>query len=48
MVGSAVNNYFKTKYVYDKYKQIGSLQLVNEATIIFICVPTPYKDGFDI
>lgn len=55
MVGGAVNRYFKSAGVfpdvYDKYNELGSLQEVNQADIIFICVPTPYKkdgNGFDL
>jgi UDPglucose 6-dehydrogenase len=55
MVGGAVNSYFKSKGIepllYDPYKQLGSEEEINQADIIFICVPTPYlKDskGFDL
>ncbi len=55
MVGGAVNRYFKsvgiTPYIYDKYNNLGSPEEVNEADIIFVCVPTPYKkeeSGFDL
>ncbi len=55
MVGGALNYYFeiagiKTR-VYDKYKHLGSVDEVNGADVVFICVPTPYddkKNGFDI
>lgn len=33
-------NGYKT-YCYDKYKNIGSIEEVNQADVIFICVPTP-------
>ena len=52
-VGGAVRNWFqKQKYplfLYDKYKKIGSIEEVNKADIIFICVPTPYhkKSGYN-
>ncbi len=55
MVGGAVNNYFKnnntTPYLYDPFKKLGSIEEINKADIVFICVPTPYlKDGvgFDL
>ena len=52
-VGGAVKKWFeKEKYplfLYDKYKKIGSIQEVNKADVIFICVPTPYnkRRGYD-
>jgi len=53
-VGGAVRNYFEKEgypvFVYDKYKKLGSIEELNEAEWIFICVPTPYKakKGFDL
>lgn len=50
-VGGAIKNWFsknKNKYdlfLYDKYKNIGSLEEVNQADIIFIAVPTPFYEG---
>lgn len=45
-VGGAVRNYFEDQglqlFLYDPGKQLGSLQEVNQAEVIFICVPTPY------
>jgi len=52
-VGGAVKYWFEKKkyplYFYDKYKGIGSIQEVNKAQIVFICVPTPFhkKEGLD-
>ncbi len=55
-VGGAIQNWFlknKNKYdlfLYDKFKNIGSLEEVNQADIIFISVPTPYHKtggGYD-
>jgi len=51
-VGGAVRHWFELKenrgkfdiYFYDKYKNIGSVQEVNKADIIFIAVPTPFYD----
>ncbi|MCL5666526.1 MAG: hypothetical protein M1383_02040 [Patescibacteria group bacterium] len=53
-VGGALMRYFKTRpvslFLYDKYKKIGSVEEVNKADIVFICVPTPFLDGkgFDL
>ena len=56
-VGKAVEHYFKSEkklfldiYRYDIYKKIGSLEEVNRAGIVFVCVPTPYHPvrGFDL
>ena len=52
-VGGAVKKYFESKnikpLVYDKYKQLGSIEEVNKADIVFVCVPTPFlpPKGFD-
>ncbi len=52
-VGGVVKEWFqRNKYqlfLYDKYKNIGSIEEVNKAEIIFICLPTPYlpKKGYD-
>jgi len=56
MVGGAMRLYLEKKeglelFLYDKGRSLGSLQEVNQAELIFICVPTPYlKDGkgFDL
>lgn len=47
-VGRAVASVFSGPIIYDKYKKIGGIEEVNEADIIFLCVPTPYKNGFDV
>jgi glycosyltransferase involved in cell wall biosynthesis len=49
IVGKAVSSVFPEAILYDKYKNIGSIQDINNADIIFICVPTPYtlETGFD-
>ena len=53
MVGGAVKNWFqKQKYplsLYDKYKKIGSIEEVDKADVVFICVSTPYhkRSGYD-
>lgn len=52
MVGGALKRFFDELhvplYVYDKYKKLGSVEEVNKADVVFICVPTPYdrKKGF--
>jgi UDPglucose 6-dehydrogenase len=54
MVGGSVKRYFEkggiTPFLYDKDKGLGSIEEVNKADILFICVPTPYIDGkgFDL
>jgi UDPglucose 6-dehydrogenase len=53
-VGGALWEWFKSRPVelllYDKFKKIGSLEEVNQAEVIFICVPTPFIEGsgFDV
>lgn len=54
MVGGALSRYFekvgKTPFLYDNGKNLGTIEKVNQADVIFICVPTPFtKDkGFDL
>ncbi len=54
MVGGALENYFKKKEVqpllYDKGKGRGSIEEVNRADVVFVCVPTPFdkEKGFDL
>jgi len=59
MVGGALKDYFEKKgkvvgrdlFLYDPFKGFNSLEELNKADVIFICVPTPYlKDGhgFDL
>ena len=54
MVGGALmrslNNKGAEMYFYDKEKKEGSIEEVNQADIIFVCVPTPFdkKKGFDL
>jgi len=54
MVGGALKRYFTKQdfeiYFYDKGKNEGSIAQVNNADIIFICVPTPFNQtsGFDL
>ena len=54
MVGGALQHYFQKQgaepAVFDTGKNLGSLVEINQADIIFICVPTPYnkEKGFDL
>jgi UDPglucose 6-dehydrogenase len=49
VVGDAVRRYFESQgtqvRLYDPYKRLGSVEEVNEADVVFICVPTPYTPG---
>jgi UDPglucose 6-dehydrogenase len=53
VVGDAVRNYFERAgqetRVYDPYRGLGSEVSINEADVVFVCVPTPYlpERGFD-
>jgi len=54
MVGGALKRYFDKAgckvFFYDKGKNSGSIAEVNQADIVFICVPTPFDKGkgFDL
>jgi UDPglucose 6-dehydrogenase len=56
MVGGALQRYFEKirkikPLVYDKGRNLGSMEEVNQAEVIFICVPTPFdkeKNYFDL
>lgn len=54
MVGGALKIYFEKKgvrlFLYDKGKNLGSIEEVNQADIIFICLPTPFdkEKGFNL
>ncbi len=50
MVGGALAKVLSKPILYDKYKKIGSENDIQNADIIFICVPTPYdkEKGFDL
>jgi UDPglucose 6-dehydrogenase len=54
VVGNAIKNFYENinKYklsYFDKYKNIGSIEDVKHSDIIFICLPTPFKDNkYDI
>ena len=48
MVGGSVSKVFPDAILYDPPKGIGSVEELNTADVVFICVPTPYtKDGCD-
>jgi UDPglucose 6-dehydrogenase len=53
VVGGAVRNYFEfagiQPLLFDPYKGLGSLATINQASVVYICVPTPYvaARGFD-
>lgn len=54
MVGGALKSYLERNqikpFLYDKGKGLGSAHEVNQADVVFICVPTPFDEekGFDI
>ena len=48
VVGGAVKAFFKNALVYDKYKESDPIDQVAKSRFIFICVPTPYKQGLDL
>ncbi len=54
MVGGALQRYFKKQevelFLYDKGRNLGSIEEANHADVIFTCVPTPYdkEKGFDL
>lgn len=47
VVGQAVANFFPRAKIYDKFKTLDAMEEVLAQDIIFVCVPTPYRDGFD-
>lgn len=53
VVGDALHDYFQRRdhalRVFDPNRGLGSVQSINEADVVFICVPTPYmpERGFD-
>ena len=47
MVGNALSKVIDSPILYDPPKDIGTEEELNEADIIFICVPTPYNKGCD-
>ncbi|MBU1015361.1 hypothetical protein KKI17_02905 [Patescibacteria group bacterium] len=53
MIGGALQSYFKQKGIiplaFDPPKGIGSAKELNQADVVFVCVPTPFRKevGFD-
>lgn len=48
MVGKALCEWFKDAIPYDPPKGVGTKEELNEAEIVFIAVPTPFNEGFDL
>jgi len=48
VVGGAVKNFFLDAKVYDKYKNLDTIEEVGKCRFIFICVPTPFNNGLDL
>lgn len=46
-VGSAVASFFGEAKIYDKFKAVDPWDEVIKRELIFVCVPTPYSEGFD-
>jgi len=47
VVGKAAASFFKDSVTYDKFNPIDPLEAVLERELLIVCVPTPFKDGFD-
>jgi len=45
MVGATLAEYLRSPILYDSGRNIGSIEEVNKADFIYICVPTPYIEG---
>lgn len=48
MVGGAVKSFFSSAVIYSPSKQLDSIAKVAESQFVFICVPTPYREGLDL
>jgi UDPglucose 6-dehydrogenase len=48
VVGQAINAYYKKVTIYDKHQPQDELAAVLDCDYIFIAVPTPYSNGFDL
>ena len=46
VVGTAVKSFYKNAKIYDKFKPSNSWNDVASCNIIFICLPTPFKNGW--
>ena len=48
LCGVGLLHFFKTNgyrvAIYDKYKKLGSKEAINKCDVVFICVPTPFKN----
>lgn len=44
-VGQAMHGLFKNATLYDKYKNIGTQESINECDVVFVCVPTPQSSN---
>ena len=47
VVGQAVASFFNKAKLYDKFKSVDAAEEVLDKDVIFVCVPTPYQNGFD-
>lgn len=47
VVGQAVKNFFSGAKIYDKFKPFDTLEEIKQKQYIFVCVPTPFNNGFD-
>jgi len=47
VVGQAMASFFDGAKLYDKFKSLDSIADVLAQDVIFVCVPTPYNNGFD-
>ena len=43
-VGTAMHELFKDAVIYDKFKNLGSQEEINNCDAAFVCVPTPQSD----
>lgn len=48
IVGKALSKVLDNPTIFDPPQNIGSVEELNKTDIIFVCVPTPYKNGCDI
>jgi UDPglucose 6-dehydrogenase len=45
VVGKAVASFFDGAQIYDKFNAVDPIESVLGCDLIFVCVPTPFKDG---
>lgn len=48
VMGNALSKVLDNPILYDPPKGIGSIEELNKSDIVFLCVPTPYNNGFDL